>query len=559
LRFTVTFLFPKQAMNEGAPGQGNRPAAALDSWTMVQLRVRVCVIYCGVNARVGHATGVDRARKMRTQESHMSSNESATSRWRALGAGALACGVLAGCASPRAYVAPRAAPGPLPCAATVPQRDVLVGVALSGGGTRAALFGAAGLEALGAVQTRDGRSVLDQMGYLSSVSGGSIAASYYALKKPGREVAVLGADGAMSGAYRDFFSSYRKDVGQPIGPSVFWRQISRFRWFNPALGAVSLQEVLGERLLGESTLGDIAARETRGDSPGLIINTTLYNNGRRFALSPLPSEEFRYNFFADLEASLARQGKPQRLLPPALVERWQHLLPMTPHELHMNPCKIRLSAAVSGSASFPPVIGPITFRVDGDPTYWHAGDGGLYENQGAETLLFMFLKQLQAKKARRAIIIAFDSSFPFAIGDARLNQRAQPFSLLSFDFSRIPSIMEERATTYRSLFFRSLQIEGVFPDENTIGVVLLHHTDALWRPDLSDLPVACRNESPKLQSPAQVRQRLGEIPTKLRIVSDCDRQLLELSAAKVVAQNREAILGFLDRPPPVATPPSQNR
>jgi hypothetical protein len=41
---------------------------------------------------------------------------------------------------------------------------------------------------------------------------------------------------------------------------------------------------------------------------------------------------------------------------------------------------------------------------------------------------------------------------------------------LTFDFSRVPSIMEERASTYQALFFRSLQIEGVFPDRNTIHV-----------------------------------------------------------------------------------------
>jgi len=34
----------------------------------------------------------------------------------------------------------------------------------------------------------------------------------------------------------------------------------------------------------------------------------------------------------------------------------------------------------------------------------------------------------------------------------------------------IPSIMEERATAYQALFFRSLQIEGVFPDHQTARV-----------------------------------------------------------------------------------------
>lgn len=461
--------------------------------------------------------------------------------------------MLAGCASPRAFQAQRAAPGPLPCHVPIPQRDVMIGVAMSGGGSRAALFGAAGLDALAGVQLPDGKSVLEKVSYLSSVSGGSIAASYYVLKKPGREVPVLAPDGAMTPAYRTFFDEYREAVSQPIGPSVFRRQLSRFRWINPASGALSLHEILGERLLGKATLTDIAMREANGDSPGLIVNTTLYNNGRRFALTNHASDIFQYDFFADLQAALEREGKPAEIAP-LLRDRWHTLLPMTPHEIHFNVCKTALSAAVSASASFPPVIGPITFQVAGDPTYWHVGDGGLYENQGAETVLFMFLKQLQAGNTRRALILAFDSSFPFAVGDLRLNQRAQPFGLLSFDFSRIPGIMEERATTYRSLFFRTLQMQGVFPDDRTVRLLTLRHIDAVWKDDLSDLPAGCRNEQPALQTAAQVRQRLAEIPTLLRIKSECEKQLLTVAAGKVVAQHRASILEFLGESPPAPAP-----
>jgi hypothetical protein len=51
--------------------------------------------------------------------------------------------------------------------------------------------------------------LIDQISHLSSVSGGSIAAAYYALKKPCREVKVLNADGTLSEAYRAFFERYR--------------------------------------------------------------------------------------------------------------------------------------------------------------------------------------------------------------------------------------------------------------------------------------------------------------------------------------------------------------
>jgi hypothetical protein len=119
--------------------------------------------------------------------------------------------------------------------------------------------------------------------------------------------------------------------------------------------------------------------------------------------------------------------------PPAFLQRWDKLLSLTPLELGIDPCPIRLAGAVAGSASFPPLVGPITFHVGEEDLYWHAGDGGLYENQGIESLLFVFLKQLQEKTARRALIIVFDNSFPFEVGERRLSRRAQPFSLRNYD------------------------------------------------------------------------------------------------------------------------------
>jgi len=457
----------------------------------------------------------------------------------------LACALLAtGCASAVALRAPVAGPQTT-CLSPAPELDLVVGVALSGGGSRAALFGAAGLEALGRLRAPDGASVLDRVAYLSSVSGGSLTASYYALHKPPRGTPILGPDGALTDDYQTFFAGFKEKVSQDFESALLWRQIESFRFIlNPALAAQSLSELFSERLLGPATFGDLAAREARGDSPRLIVNTTLYNNGRRFILTTLPSDTFRYDFFQDLGQSLARRGKPPEY-PPILVRRWESLLPLTPLDLNFDPCPVKVAGAVTGSASFPPVVGPITLSVGEEKKYWHIGDGGLYENSGTESLLFAFLKQLQGKKARRALILAFDSSYPFSVGFRKLSLRAEPWTLFSYDLSRIPGIMEERATAYNALFFRSMQIEGVFPDDQTARVIFLRHTDAQWKEDLSDLPEVCRQESPPLDSPTAVVERIAEIPTRFKLASECDRQLLITAAAKVVAQNKQEIDDFL--------------
>jgi hypothetical protein len=263
-------------------------------------------------------------------------------------------------------------------------------------------------------------------------------------------------------------------------------------------------------------------------------------------MTALPAEAFEYDFFGDLERSLQQRGLVMEPAP-YIRERWKLLLPMTPLEIHIDPCAVRLAGVATASASFPPLIGPITMRVGDEESYWHAGDGGLYENSGIESLLFLYLKQLQAKRTKRALVIAFDSSFPFSVGERRLRLRSLPFSLLTFDFSRVPSIMEERATTYQALFFRSLQLEGVIPDAKTINVIVLRHTEAKWAADMSDLPPACKAEREPLKTPEAVRARIAEIPTRLVLPSECDHQLLVGAAGKLVAEHQGAILEFIHR------------
>ena len=309
--------------------------------------------------------------------------------------------LLYGCASAHYFPVPRVdAIGP--CQMAPPARDVFLGVALSGGGSRAALFGSSGMAALAEVRMADGTSLIERITHVSSVSGGSIAAGYYTLKKPGREVKVLNPDGTLTDAYRAFFDQYRVDMSQDFETSLIWRQLLSFRWINSGLAAKTLAEILVERLYGWTRLEDIAAREKAGDSPGLIVNTTLYNNGRRFAATVLPPDVFDYDYFADLERAITRRGGVMEPSP-YIRERWNRLRPMTPIDIHMDACRMHLAGAVTASASFPPLVGPITLRVGDEEVYWHTGDGGLYENSGVESLLFLHLKQLQEKKPKELV------------------------------------------------------------------------------------------------------------------------------------------------------------
>src|SRR4029450_13712058 len=96
-----------------------------------------------------------------------------------------------------------------PAFAPVPEASpgLLVGLAISGGGSRAATFAAAVLEALARIPVRDAggqRSVLERGQDISSVSGGSLATGYFAARKPGRSEPILDSQGLSPGCGRFF-------------------------------------------------------------------------------------------------------------------------------------------------------------------------------------------------------------------------------------------------------------------------------------------------------------------------------------------------------------------
>jgi len=459
----------------------------------------------------------------------------------------LAVGLTAsGCVTSPVYTIKPSA-GPPVCSQSSPDRELLLGLAVSGGGSRAALFAASAYEALGHVRVGPGnRSLLEQVSHISSVSGGSLASAYYVVEKPAREVPVLTPDGQLTEAYQAFFARFKETMSRDYEKPLFWKNMFRLRWVNPAWTAVSLRDVLEDTYLGDMRLQDLAQRQARGDSPYFLINTTLYNDGRRLVWSTLERDALRYDFIHDLQQ---RPGW-ERMTPESeqiLRTRWEDLQSRTPQDLKIDQCQLKVAMAVAASMSFPPIIGPITVSTEGEDQYWHIGDGGMSDNTGAESLLMPFLHQLQQGRAKRAVILALDSSFPFDVGGASLNHRNEGFSFFDADYSRIPSIMEERSLAYRAMFFRVAQQQNLFPASVEVVLIRLKHTDAQWKEDLSDLPESCRKEGVDWKSPRDVTQHVSGVVTRLFLKSTCDRDLVVQSAQKVIAQSEPAIRKAMER------------
>jgi predicted acylesterase/phospholipase RssA len=441
-----------------------------------------------------------------------------------------------------------------PLFAPLPDPDVLVGLAVSGGGSRAATFAAGALEALADVRiTRGGQehSVLETVTHMSSVSGGSLATAYYVVKKPPKSVPVLGEQG-LSPMYQRFFSDFKAAMQMDFQTRAAVRQLLFFRAFNPTKFAYSFSEVWDSNFFEEMTFSQLYAREQRGDSPRVILNGTLYNSGQRFALTTLPASDFDYDFLELLIKELKKSNRPMPVTPEGLAIIQQGLerakkqfLPLTFEQIGANNENLRLSLAVATSASFPPVVGPVTYSVNGKPPYHHIGDGGLFDNLGTESLTTLFLKKIPQGSSRRGLIIVIDTSFPFDANAAELDNSEKGFEVFKDDPSRIVGIMEERANAYQMMLWDSLRTEGVIlPDFAHLRIEVLKHTDADWT-GYQDLPDVCRDDFLSDVKPEAIKEAVRHLPTLFKIKSPCQGALLIKAAQKVVEKHRDRIVKFI--------------
>jgi NTE family protein len=147
--------------------------------------------------------------------------------------------------------------------------DVLVIVAFSGGGTRAAAFGYGVLEALRdtrvAIGGREER-LLDEVDFVSGVSGGSFPAAYYGLHG--------------DGIFRDFEERFlRHDVQGDLIRSLL-NPVNWVRLTSPFLNRSDLAtEYYDRRVFDGATFADLE----KGPGVEVVINATDMVRGSRFS------------------------------------------------------------------------------------------------------------------------------------------------------------------------------------------------------------------------------------------------------------------------------------
>ncbi len=315
--------------------------------------------------------------------------------------------------------------------------DPFVGLALSGGGARAAVFGAAGMKAL------HDRGLLAAVTHVSSVSGGGFPASYLALHP------LPGADAAA-----DYFKQMQNVVAHDYFWDVQMQQLRKpHRAFSPSRRLVSLQEVLNrEDFLDRATFADLPTDRR------FFFNTVSYDTGQRvtFSNGALPAPD-------DVEAA--------SVLPPRL----RSMSFSEADQLRPAPDDFPMSLAVGTSAAFPPYLGPATIEVvqpgRQGTQYWHLGDGGVFENPGVETLR----EAIYARgPGQSATIYGFNAGMQL---DSNLSRNTLDISIWSRDVTRLVDVLTEYATSHRETMFDALdEKHGMhidFVDFNYMDIVRL--------------------------------------------------------------------------------------
>lgn len=318
---------------------------------------------------------------------------------------------------------------------------VNVAICISGGGTPAAVFAAGIMEQLAATPdpNRPGRSVLDTVDVVSGVSGGSLAAAYYSLRKPDTF-----ADAQETAA---FFQRFKSEMTVDFVMRGGMHYLSHpwegaMRYYTRYRFGQTLANTFDQYLFGGATFGDIHRRELDGRAPALIINSASMDYGTKFIFSNL---NVNRNFAVDerkakaAAANLASGADRSRIETLATLAAKPFMMPFGFDGIDSDISSFRLASAITASSAFPMVPGPTALINYRNNTYVHLADGGINDNYGIDSVVQLYLSRLQhSRSAKRLVIISIDAANapqPKKVGDPTgyvgaiaYGARAQAFS-----------------------------------------------------------------------------------------------------------------------------------
>jgi len=281
--------------------------------------------------------------------------------------------------------------------------DLLVILAMSGGGTRAAALGYGVLEELRRTEvTVNGakRRLIDEVDVISAVSGGTFPATYYALR-----------------GEKTFEEFETKVLSRSFESELVWRILTPTNWFRLPSGTFGKSDIFAE--LYDETVFDHATFSDlkKANGPLVVINGTDVTSGARFSFT---QDQFDA-ICGDLsKVTLGRAVATSTALPPLLT-------PIS-FENRGGTCGRKAPAwqtaaeAGAGGSETPgrALLRARALQSYADPArpYVHVFDGGLSENLGlAEVVRAMEILKVSPnetelaafRRARKLVVIAVNA------------------------------------------------------------------------------------------------------------------------------------------------------
>ncbi len=276
---------------------------------------------------------------------------------------------------------------------------LFVCLTFSGGGTRAGAFAYGVLSKLAsiAIPEKDGtKRLIDEVDCVSSVSGGSFTAAYYALF--GDRI------------FQDFGERF---LYRDLQNDLFWKAFNplNFNWarlLSPNFGRIDLAaEVYDETIFERKTFADLLARKRR---PFMILNATHLETGERFEFN---QEQFDL-LGSDLQTfsvgrAVAASSAFPFLLSPISLKNHPHPAGYTvPQDLrnalkdyYVNPRRYTWAKD------------RLVFTDKSEHPYAHLMDGGLADNLGLRAVSDEyrrgFIRERIAGKIRKLVVIVVNS------------------------------------------------------------------------------------------------------------------------------------------------------
>jgi predicted acylesterase/phospholipase RssA len=410
--------------------------------------------------------------------------------------------------------------------------EMLLGLCISGGGSRSAYFMACVLEELSKIpiEGEDGPTYLEEIDYISSVSGGSLASAYYCLK---------GFEGGRKKP-EEFFPQFREamqrnfELSSLARMALGWWVLDVFTYYDRA---DLIASVWDGHFFDGSTFADLEAAERYG-SPTLIVNGTSLSNGLKFVFSTLPEDRFRSSYFDALgQESLIEHG---------IATDYQPFQTMGFQSLNSDIGPYRISKAVAASASVPNLVGPVTLRANesagglglvkcAEGSLINVSDGGIYDNYGLESIMQVITGYLDRNPGEKAMIVVVDGSGFF---DVDAGVKSDHYSVADFS-ERTLSISWLRAKNYMEHVLKQTRDfrdrNGQQPYSN-LDFSLISLYDVLPSQQGTEYPfgvtdAAVRNVlRPDLMT-KNFLSRLTTIQTRFRVTAE-DAEAIEAAAAR---------------------------